>query len=196
MDADAFLRLVRSRRGHFLMESGCHSSLWLDLDTLFDDAAAVDPYVVRLTDLIRPYGVEVVCGPAIGGATLARDVARRLDVSCAITTKASSSADGGLFQARYRLEPDLVSSVRGRRVALVDDVMSAGSSLRATYEEIARHGGLPSVIGALLILGSKGDAYFASRHLPVESAARAPFDLWPPDTCPLCAQNVALERVG
>jgi len=33
--AAAFMKLVDGRRGHFRLESGHHSGLWLDLDPLF-----------------------------------------------------------------------------------------------------------------------------------------------------------------
>ncbi len=39
----SFLTLVSGRRGHFRLESGHHSDLWLDLDPLFADPLAVDP---------------------------------------------------------------------------------------------------------------------------------------------------------
>jgi orotate phosphoribosyltransferase len=40
-----FLRIVTGRRGHFRLESGHHSQLWIDLDALFADPSTVDPFV-------------------------------------------------------------------------------------------------------------------------------------------------------
>ena len=45
----SFLKLVSGRRGHFRLESGHHSDLWLDLDPLFADPRAVDPFVTALS---------------------------------------------------------------------------------------------------------------------------------------------------
>ena len=55
---------------------------------------------------------------------------------------------------------------------MVDDVMSAGSALRGTFDEVMAHGAEPVVVGALLVLGSAGAGYFADQGIAVESVAR------------------------
>jgi len=74
------LELVASRSGHFRLESGHHGELWLDLDSLFADFRRVEPFVAQLVESIRPYDVETVCGPLLGGAFLAQLVAQALGV--------------------------------------------------------------------------------------------------------------------
>src|SRR5919107_1434591 len=54
------------------------------------------------------------------------------------------------------IPPDALWGVRGRRLAIVDDVMSAGSALRGTCAELVAHGAEPVVAGALLVLGDVG----------------------------------------
>jgi len=78
-------------------------------------------------------------------------------------------------------------------VAIVDDVMSAGSALRGTYAELRAHGAEPVVTGALLVLGSAGADHFAKEGVPVAALAREDYDLWLPGACPLCAAGVAVE---
>lgn len=82
--------------------------------------------------------------------------------------------------------------MRGQRVALVDDMMSAGSALRGTYAELQSHGAEPVVAGALLVLGSRGEDFFRQRSVAIEPVARGDFDMWPPGECPLCLSGVAL----
>jgi orotate phosphoribosyltransferase len=79
---------------------------------------------------------------------------------------------------------------------MVDDVMSAGSALRGTYEELQAHDATPVVAGALLVLGSTGTEFFAQRGVAVEAAARDEYDLWMPAECPLCAKGLPLEDVA
>jgi len=152
----AFLGLVEGRRGHFRLESGHHGGLWLDLDPLFCDPPRVAPFVSALADALRKHEVEVVCGPLLGGAFLAQLVARELVAAFSFTERVMPAHADGLYRARYRLPPGLAGRVRGRRVAMVDDVMSAGSALRGTFEELRAYGALPVVAGALLVLGSAG----------------------------------------
>jgi orotate phosphoribosyltransferase len=79
----------------------------------------------------------------------------------------------------------------------VDDVMSAGSSLRATSEELRSHGATPVAVGALLILGGVGARYFEETEgLPVEAVVRDELEIWSPSECPLCAHGVPLEALG
>ena len=189
------LDLAGSRRGHFQMESGYHSALWFDLDALFDDGPRVDPFVDQLAAKLTAYDAEVVCGPATGGATLAGLIARRLGCAFAFT-EAGVADSTGLFKARYVLPPQFADSLRGKRVALVDDVMSAGSSLRATLAEVEARSGRTVVIGALHVLGTAGVDYFLQRGLAVEAVGRGDYEIWRPDQCPLCAAGAPLEQVG
>jgi orotate phosphoribosyltransferase len=192
----AFMQLVAGRRGHFRLESGHHSGLWLDLDPLFAEPRRVAPLVATLANALRPYDVAGVCGPLLGGAFLAQLVAHELAVEFSFTEREQSSPSGGFYQARYRLPPAFVPRVRGQRLAIVDDVMSAGSALRGTYEELQAHGAAPVVAGALLVLGSTGADFFAQRGVAVEAAARDDYELWLPADCPLCASGLRLEDVA
>ena len=149
-----------------------------------------------LADALRPYEVAVVCGPLLGGAFLAQAAAAVLDVEFAFTERVMPAAPGGLYPARYRLPPALAPRVRGRRIAIVDDVMSAGSAARGTYSELRLHDAVPAVAGALLVLGSTGADFFLQNGVAVEAVARRPYRLWLPAGCPLCASGVPLEAVS
>jgi orotate phosphoribosyltransferase len=188
----SFLDLARARRGHFQMESGLHSGLWFDLEAAFIDQAALDPFVTQLAQSLRRHDVEAVCGPLTGGAFLAQLVARLLGSDFFFTAPAPGKS-GESTAARYRLPPGTGHRLLGKRVALVDDVMSAGSSLRATLTEVETHGAIPVVVGALYVLGTTGTTFFSERGLRVETTGRAAFDSWRPPECPLCAAGVPLE---
>lgn len=191
-----FFRIVAGRRGHFRLESGHHSQLWIDLDPLFADPSAVDPFVEALSDALRPYALDAVCGPLLGGAFLAQLVARRLKVEFAFTERGEAPRGNELFQVQYRLPPAFATRLRDKRIAIVDDVMSAGSALRGTYAALCAHGAVPVVAGALLVLGSTGVDFFSSRGVPVDAMCREPYSLWEPGDCPLCRDGVALEDVA
>lgn len=191
-----FLALVHARRGHFRMESGHHGSLWLDLDGLFSQPQRVAPFVKRLSEQLGRHAVDLVCGPLLGGALLAQSVATVLGAEFCFTHPGPAAGDAGLYRARYQLPAAFRSRVLGRRVAIVDDVMSAGSSLRATCAELRTHDAVPVAVGALLVLRELGTRHFADEQLlPVEAVIRDAFELWRPSECPLCAQGVLLEQL-
>jgi len=186
------LSLTAPRHGHFRLESGHHSNLWLDLEGLFVHPALVHPFVTRLARALRPHKVAGVCGPLVGGAFLAQMLASALKVDFLFTEREPSGEGDGLYQATYHLPPAARAEVRDKRFAIVDDAISAGSAVRATYAELQGLGAEPVVIGALLVLGSAASPYFAERGVPIEAVTRVPFDLWVPAECPLCASGQAL----
>jgi orotate phosphoribosyltransferase len=192
--ADAFLDLVSARQGHFQLESGHHGALWLDLDGLFVEPRRIEPLVARLAGSLRSHDVAGVCGPLVGGAFLAQAVATTLDIEFSFTEPVPATSSDGMYPTRYRLPPAFAPRIQGKRIAIVDDVMSAGSAARGTYTALQACGAHPVVVGALLVLGSAGTAFFAGKGVAVEAVGRRPYELWEPAGCPLCASGVALEN--
>jgi orotate phosphoribosyltransferase len=191
----AFLRLAEGRRGHFRLESGHHSTLWLDLDALFADPRAIAPFVEALAAQLRDHAIDIVCGPLLGGAFLAQLLAQSLAAEFCFTERSAEKADG-LFGTRYELPAAHRTRLRGRRVALVDDVMSAGSALRGTHAALQAAGAIPVAAGAILILGDLGAGYFAQQQLPLAAVLREDYELWAPAVCPLCMAGEPLENAG
>jgi orotate phosphoribosyltransferase len=196
ISATAFLRLVSGRRGHFRLESGHHSSLWLDLDPLFVEPRRIEPFVAALATALEPHEVSAVCGPLLGGAFVGQLVAQTLDADFYFTERVMPAEPQGMYRAQYRLPPALAQRLRGQRIAMVDDVMSAGSALRGTCAELQSHGAEPVVAGALLVLGRTGEDFFTERGIAVEAAARDDYELFLPAACPLCEAGVVLEDVA
>jgi orotate phosphoribosyltransferase len=181
------------RDGHFLLESGYHSNLWVTLDALFVDATRVAPLVASLAQKLRAHDVTAVCGPMIGGAFLALAVARNLDRRFYFTIQQHASADG-LLTAEYVLPPELFRMVHGERVALVDDAISAGSSVRASKAALDAAGAVTVVAGALITFGVTGENYFKAQGIPVETLEHRDLAMWKPEECPLCRAGIPFER--
>ena len=188
------LSAVPSRTGHFRLESGYHTDVWLTLDALFTEPAAVAPLADALADCLRPYRVSAVCGPLVGGALLAQLLAPRLDVRFFYAQAAPASGSPGLFTADYYLTPELQRRIAGERLGVVDDLISAGSSVRATIAAASGAGASVVVVGALAVFGDTALRHFEAIGMPVEALEQRPFPLWSPDTCPLCASGVSLEQ--
>ena len=189
------LDFISSRRGHFLLESGYHTDRWLDLETLFVDQRAIEPAVYALAAALRTYDADGICGPMRGGAFLAQLIAQELGVEFWFTERIAPASIDGMFQVTYPLPPGIAARARDKRVAIVDDVMSAGSALRGAYNELGTHGANTVAAGALLVLGTAGVDFFRDRGIPVESVSRENLDLWQPAECRLCAASVPLERI-
>jgi orotate phosphoribosyltransferase len=191
---ELFLELVTAREGHLRLESGHHSETWLDLDALFAEPARVWPLVDALAEKIRKHDVDVVCGPLVGGAFLAQQIANMIDADFAFTERHLHDDCGPLYAAEYRLPAAFGSRLSGRRVAIVDDVMSAGSAVIGTLQSLEASGASVVVAGALVILGTRGADLLAQRDIALEAVAARPFNVWLPAECPLCASGTPMER--
>jgi len=188
------LPVLPARAGHFLLESGYHTDVWLTLDAVFIEPAAIAPLVESLAAKLRAHAPTGVCGSLLGGAFLAQALAAVMGTRFYFTQPAATtSSSPGLFTAEYFLPTELARRIRGERLAVVDDVISAGSSARATVVAATRAGAHTVAIGALLTLGQAGVAHFASMGIPLETLESRPFNVWRPDECPLCREARPLE---
>jgi orotate phosphoribosyltransferase len=185
---DELARLLTARSGHFRLESGHHGDLWLDLEALFLRPSLLRPFVADLARRLAGHGVDVVCGPLVGGAFLAQMIAAELDV---VFVYAERSADQS--SVTYRIPAGIRAHVREKRVAVVDDVINAGSAVRGTVAEVRALGGAVVVVGALLVLGDASYAFAAAENVPLVSLFQRAVGLWESTSCPLCDAGMPLE---
>jgi orotate phosphoribosyltransferase len=190
---DDVLGLLAARRGHFLLESGHRGDLWLDLEVLFLRPGRVQPFAAELAKRLSTLLVDAVCAPLVEGAFVGLMVASELGVDFSYSEPFSQPAEDGLFPVAYRIPAVLESSLRNKRVAIVSDVVNAGSAIRGTFAALVACGATPVAIGALLVLGTAASQFAASRELALQSVAALPNSLWVPAECPLCAAAIALE---
>jgi orotate phosphoribosyltransferase len=190
---DDILKALPSRRGHFLLESGYHTDLWFALDALFVAPHDMVQQVSAIAELLRPYSVSAVCGPLLGGAFLAHAIAAHMGLRFYFSQQVPFKTEGGLFTRQYRLPPELRRKVGNERIAIVDDVISAGSSVRATAADLTAAGASTVVVGTILLLGNHAVEHFSTRGIPLVALAHQRFNLWAPAECPLCRTGAPLE---
>ena len=192
-DATQLLDTLPVRDGHFVLESGMHTDRWFILDGLFVEPETLAPSVDQLADLLRPHAPSAICGPLLGGAFLAQALAMQTGVRFYFTEPASSGGGNELFAAKYRLPTELHWRAANERIAVVDDVISAGSSVRATVSALRGVGAQVVAVGTLVLLGDEAVAHFESQPLPLVAVARHAFNLWAPSQCPLCREGLPIQ---
>jgi orotate phosphoribosyltransferase len=184
------------RKGHFRFESGHHGELWLEIPRLYLRPGVLRRFAAELAQRLAAHGVEAVCGPLVEGAFLAQMVAEELDAEFYFAEQFVHRPDEGLYPMGYRIPKALRSAVRGKGVAVVDDVINAGSALRGAVAELHACDARLEALGALLVLGPLAAAFALSERVPLEYLASLPNTLWEPSACPLCASGVPLEGVN
>lgn len=186
---------LKGRKGHFRLESGHHGDLWFDLETLCFHPRDIRSIANELAGQLRQFDVEVICGPLVEGAFVALMVALELGCGFVYAERFADPAREHLFPVQYRLPKVLQPTVRGKRVAIVNDVINAGSAVKGTFADLRANQANVIAIGALLVLG-EAIAKFASEHqVALEVLEQMPNNLWTPEVCPLCAQGTPLEIV-
>jgi orotate phosphoribosyltransferase len=192
---EELLALLTRRQGHFRLESGHHGDLWLDLDSLFLRPTRLRRFAAALALRFADLAIEAVCGPLVGGAFVAQAVAAELDVEFYHTERVVTTGDGW-NPASYRLPNTLRPRIGGKKVAMVDDAINAGSAVRATYLDLQASGAKPAAVGTLLVLGRQAAQLTDGWNVPLEGIAHLPNELWRPEACPLCASRIPLEDGG
>lgn len=147
----------------------------------------------ELAELLEPHDIEVVASVATMGIPLAIEVTRALGLDdYAILHKTpkihladavsepvrsiTTDADQRLLFDRARR-----GAVAGKRVAIVDDVVSTGSSSKAALNLVRRVGGNPVVFGTLLTEGGLWRQTLAGDAGKVVSLGSIPLFMHQPD---------------
>src|SRR6266849_1967971 len=190
------LSVVRVRQGHFRLESGHHGDLWFQLETLCLRSREIRPFAARLAAQLGKHQVEVVCGPLVEGAFVALLVSLELGCDFVYAERFADTRRKGLFPVEYRLPKTLQPAVKSKRVAIVNDVINAGSAVRGTFYDLEAIGVDVVAIGALLALGDAIGEFAAEHNVGLELLERMPNNLWTPSECPLCAAGMPLETAG
>jgi adenine phosphoribosyltransferase len=132
----------------------------VDLGVAFSAVAGKE-----LAELIRPAAPEIVVSVATMGIPLAIEVSRALGLDDYVILHKTPKIHLGETWSepvnsittdklqRLRMDPARVDVVRGRRVAVVDDIISTGASTLAALRLVRRIGADPVVIGTLMTEG-------------------------------------------
>ena len=134
----------------------------VDMGVSFSETAGRE-----LADLMRPYRPEIVVSVATMGIPLAIEASRALGLDDYVILHKTPKTHLGESWAepvysittdapqRLRMDPARVDAVRGRRVAVVDDVISTGASLSSALRLVRRMDAEPVVIGTLMTEGGE-----------------------------------------
>jgi orotate phosphoribosyltransferase len=188
---EELVSLLAARTGHFRLESGHHGDLWLDLDLLFLRPNELRAFAAELAKRLSRHGTDAVCGPLVGGAFLAQMIASELGAEFYHADRITRRPG----PVEYRIPDPLRPRIKGRAVAVVDDVINAGSAIHGAVADVLACGARPVALAALLVLGDSAARFAAGTSTPLESLAHWPSGLWTPSDCPLCAAGVPLENL-
>jgi len=176
---------------HIVYKSGKHGTAYVNKDAIYPHTVATSRLCRAIADQFVRDNVEVVIAPAIGGVILSQWVAHHLTEMSGheVFGVYAEKVEGGDTFAIRREYDKLVS---GRRVLVVEDVLTTGGSARKVVEAAREAGG--NVVG-LGVLCNRGAITLEDVANPPKLFALVNVTLYPWDeaNCPFCVQNVPVN---
>ena len=180
---DIFVKAGAVLKGHFVLASGLHSPVYWEKFRVLQFPAHVERLCGMIADRFRGEDIEVVAGPTTGGVILAFEVARLLGTRAVYAERAGT--EGRTFRRGQSISS-------GERVLIVDDVMTAGGSVRDVIDAVSAAGG--KVVGAgVLVDRARQPVDFG---VPLYSCLRTVAETYVPEDCPQCAAGEPLVKPG
>jgi len=182
-------------RGHFLLTSGLHSDAYFEKFRVLESPEMTRKLLSLIADDVRKLNPEIIAGPTTGGILVAFALAEMLGLDAAY---AELPPDGSKNSGRKEQDPGHMGRVfrrdfplQGKRVLVVDDVMTTGGSLIDTMEAVQKEAG--QVVGVGLLVDRSGGKDLG---VPVLPALRLDMTAFRPEECPLCRERVPITVRG
>lgn len=168
--------------GHFLLTSGRHSDKYIEKIRIIQNPHVAMKLCQRLAARLVDMDFDAVVGPAYGGIALAFGVAYLLGKPFIFTQRVDQQ-----MSIRSGFQLDGI-----KKVALIEDIMTTGSSIREVVQCLENKGIKTTVIAAVVDRsGQKLDF-----GVPLRSLLKLSLQSWEPDSCELCKQGLELVKPG
>ena len=167
--------------GHFRLSSNLHSEKYLQCALVLQYPDVAEKLSKELAGKFSGK-IDVVVGPALGGITLAYEVARALGVR-------------GIFTERQDSKMVLrrgFSIAKGENALVVEDVVTTGGSTKEVIEVVKYLGG--KVVGVGSIIGRSDSAI--DFGAPFYSLAKVKVLSYKEGECPLCKKGIPVTKPG
>lgn len=181
---------------HIVYTSGRHGSSYVNKDALYPHTAAASMVGAALARHFADAGVETVAGPTVGGVIMAQWTAHHLSQLSGREVLAVYAEEEQAETGKRRVfRRGYDALIAGKRVLVVEDVLTTGGSARLVVEAVTAAGGIVVGVGALCNRGGitaldlGAPCLVALTELPLES--------YPAEECPLCAAGIPINtRLG
>ena len=183
--------------GHFILSSGNHSSNYLQSAKVLEDTKRAEVLAQALAKQIQDSGIKIdtVCAPALGGVIAGYELARALNVRSIFVER-----KGGEMELRRGFEV-----AKDEKVLICEDIITTGgSALEAA--KIIEH--LGAEVVAFAALANRGFCKRANTDNSAKAECKLPsdtplfaladfeFEIYEPDSCPLCKDGSVAIKPG
>lgn len=174
---------------HFVGTSGLHFDTYVNKDFLYPHTAETSRICQILAEKYKDSNIEVVVGPALGGIILSQWTAHYLSLIYSrevLGIYTEKTADGGqAFTRGYD------KYVKGRRVLVVEDIVTTGGSMQKTSEAVRNAGG--NLIAVCAMVNKNKDLDRKALGVDFDSLAELFISTYAAGECPLCKNDIPIN---
>lgn len=175
--------------GHFVYVSTKHGDKYINKDAIYPHTKLIRELTKMWAEDFKKSGVEVVVGPAMGGVILSHDTATELskllkkDIPGVYAEK---DGDGGFtFTRGYD------AFVKGKKVLVVEDVLTTGGSVKKVIEMTRKAGG--KIVG-LGVIANRGNVKAKDVGVKkIDALINLQFNTMEAIDCTLCKEKVPVN---
>ncbi|MCE9549058.1 phosphoribosyltransferase [Candidatus Nomurabacteria bacterium] len=178
---------------HFVGTSGLHFNTYVNKDFLYPHTKETSKVCKLFAEKYKDKNIEVVVGPALGGIILSQWTASFLseltgkEVLGIYTEKTENC--GQVFTRGYD------GYVKGKKVLVVEDIITTGLSSLKTAEAVKTCGG--EVVGVCAMVNKNKDINSISSEYSISALTNLYIDTYEAKDCPLCKNNIPINtKVG
>jgi orotate phosphoribosyltransferase len=168
--------------GHFKLSSGLHSEKYLQCALVLQYPKIAENFAKELAGRFSEEKIDLVVGPALGGVTLAYEIARALGVRGIFTERQEASM---VLRRGFAIE-------KGERVLVAEDVVTTGGSTKEVIDAVEKLGAIIAGV-ASVINRSSGEVNFGVKY---EYLARVKADTFNESNCPMCKLGTQAVKPG
>lgn len=169
-------------KGHFKLSSGLHSEKYLQCAIVLQHPDIAERLSKAIAKEFSAEKIDVVVGPALGGVTLAYEVARAIGVRGLFTER----QDGNMVLRRG------FSVSKGEKALVVEDVVTTGGSTKEVIDLIKSFGADVVGVGSIIDRSSAGIDFGA----PFRPLAKIKVETFEEDKCPFCKKQMPITKPG
>jgi orotate phosphoribosyltransferase len=181
---------------HIVYTSGRHGSSYVNKDALYPHTATTSDVCAQIAQHFAATNIEAVAGPTVGGVIMAQWTAHHLGAILGreiMAVYAEEEQTEAGKQRTFRRGYDAL--VAGRRVLVVEDILTTGGSARTVVEAVVKAGG--TVVGVAALCNRGGVTAEVLGAPELYSLTSVPLESWAAEECPLCASLIPVNtRLG
>jgi orotate phosphoribosyltransferase len=176
---------------HVIYTSGKHGTTYINKDAIYPRTRETSRLCRAIAERFSDDNVEVVIGPAISGAILSQWTARHLteiNGREVLGVYAEKSENRKIFVIKRGYDKLIV----GRKVLVVDDILTTGGSVKKIIEAARVIGG--NVIGLGVLCNRGGITPQDIGGIPkITALVNLKLDAWDEAVCPLCEKKIPIN---